>query len=142
MAWTCPDCDRTFARTGQSHKCERWTIEDHTRGKPPEIVDLFDRLVAAARTFGPVDLAPVKGQVGLRGSRRIYAGAVLREARLDGYLDLARHVESQRFHHVAPYTKRLWVHHFHLERPADLDGEFIGWIGESHAVGEGRHLQS
>lgn len=28
--WTCPDCDRTFARTGQTHKCERWSVDHHT----------------------------------------------------------------------------------------------------------------
>jgi hypothetical protein len=141
MAWTCPDCDRTFARTGQSHKCERWTVEDHTRGKPPATVDLFDQFVAAARTFGAVDLAPVRSQVGLRGSHRIYAGAVLRDGRVDGYLDMARHVVSPRFPRVSPYTKRLWVHHFRLTDPADLDDEFVGWIGESFAVGEGAHLR-
>ncbi|MGI9092328.1 MAG: hypothetical protein ACR2FF_02535 [Mycobacteriales bacterium] len=39
--WTCPDCDRTFARTGQTHKCERWSVDHHTRSKPAEIVDLL-----------------------------------------------------------------------------------------------------
>jgi len=141
MTWTCPDCDRTFARTGQLHKCERWTVEDHTSGRPAEIVELFDRFVAAARTFGPVDLAPVRGQVGLRGSRRIWAGLVLRADRINGYLDLARPVESPRFPRVTPYTKRLWVHHFRVAGPADLDAEFVGWIGESYAVGEGDHLR-
>lgn len=141
MTWTCPDCDRTFARTGQSHKCERWTVADHTRGKPAEIVDLFDRFVAAARTFGTVDLAPVRGQVGLRGSRRIWGGLVLRADRIDGYLDLARQVDSPRFQRPTPYTKRLWVHHFRIQRAAELDDEFVGWIGESYAVCEGEHLR-
>lgn len=117
-------------------------MEDHTRGKPAEIVDLFERFVAAARTFGTVALVPVKGQVGLRGSHRIYAGAVLRPRRLDGYLDIARRVDSTRLRQIVPDTKRLWVHQFRLDSPDQIDDELIGWIGESYEVGEGRHLGS
>ncbi|MGI9092825.1 MAG: DUF5655 domain-containing protein [Mycobacteriales bacterium] len=139
--WTCPNCGRAFTRTGQTHVCERWTVEDHTRGKPAGIVDLFQRFVAAARTFGTVELAPVKGQVGLRGSHRIYAGAVLKPRGLEGYIDVARPIDSQRFRQVVPYTKRLWVHHFRITEPDEFDDEFVGWIGESFDVGEGRHLR-
>jgi hypothetical protein len=41
MSWTCPDCGRTFARTGQTHVCETWTVDDHLDGADERTVDLF-----------------------------------------------------------------------------------------------------
>ena len=27
--WSCPEYGRSFARTGQAHKCERWSVDVH-----------------------------------------------------------------------------------------------------------------
>ncbi|MGI9092329.1 MAG: hypothetical protein ACR2FF_02540 [Mycobacteriales bacterium] len=82
----------------------------------------------------------MKGQVGLRGSHRTYAGAVLKPRAQEGYIDAARHIDSPRLRRVVPYTKRLWAHQFWITEPSAFDPEFVGWIGESFDVGEGRHL--
>jgi hypothetical protein len=42
---------------------------------------------------------------------------------------------------VAPYTKRLFVHHFRITSEAQLDDELAGWVREAYAVGQGFHLQ-
>lgn len=83
----------------------------------------------------------MQSQVRLRGSHRIYAGAVLKPRGLDGYLDLARPIQSPRFRWVTAYTRRLRVHQFRITEPSAFDDELVGWIGESFDVGEGRHLQ-
>ena len=54
---------------------------------------------------------------------------------LEGYLDLPREVESDRFLRVSPYTKRLWVHRFVLTSADEVDEEFAGWLGEAYEVG-------
>ena len=59
---------------------------------------------------------------------------------LHGYVDLTRQVQSDRFRSIEPYTKRLFVHSFKLTTAAQLDDEFDGWLRESYAVGEGKHL--
>ncbi len=53
--WRCPNCGREFARSGQSHSCVKYSVEDHFRGKPAELKKMFDLLVRELELSGPVD---------------------------------------------------------------------------------------
>lgn len=139
--WTCPDCGRNFAKRGQKHVCEVWTVDHHLGDKPDHVIDLFHRLSEAIGRCGPFEYAPVRVQVGFR-VQRIFAGVALKKTGLHGYLDLAKRVESERFQKIMPYTKRLWVHRFAITSAEQLDDEFQGWLLDSYHVGEGRHLES
>lgn len=137
LAWTCPTCGRSFHRTKQPHVCDTTTVEDHLRDKDPALVTLFHAFAQAVQDAGPYAYAPIKAQVGFQGQKRIFAGVSLTKRGLEGYLDLPRSVESSRFRSVAPYTRRLFVHHFVLTSADQLDAEFIGWIQEAYQVGQG-----
>lgn len=137
LAWTCPSCGRRFHRAGQTHVCDTTTVEDHLRDRDPAVIALFHAFTQAVQDAGPFEYSPIKAQVGFRGHKRIFAGVRLTERGLEGYLDLARSVESARFRNVAPYTRRLFVHHFVLTSVDQLDAEFVGWIQEAHQVGHG-----
>ncbi|MGZ3582954.1 MAG: DUF5655 domain-containing protein [Ktedonobacterales bacterium] len=113
------------------------TVEDHLRDKDPAVVVLFHAFEQAVQDAGPYEFSPIKAQVGFRGQKRIFAGVRLTARGLEGYLDLARSVDSSRFRNVAPYTRRLFVHHFVLTSIEELDAEFIGWIREAYEVGQG-----
>ena len=136
-AWTCPTCGRTFQRAGQTHVCSTTTVEDHLQGKPPAVVALFHAFAETVQAAGPAAYAPVKGQVGFRGRKRIFAGVKLTQRGLEGYLDLPRRVDSPRFRQVSPYTHHLFVHHFVLTSADQLDAEFSEWVREAYQVGEG-----
>ncbi len=136
--WICPTCGRSFQRTGQAHVCGTTTVEDHLHGKPPTVVALFHAFAQIVQTAGPASYTPVKGQVGFRGQKRIFAGVKLTARGLEGYLDLPRHIESPRFRRTAPYTRSLFVHYFILTDVAQLDQEFSGWIHEAYQVGAGQ----
>ena len=45
--WTCPECGRAFANRNQSHFCSHLRFEDHFKGRAPNVVATFDRLLAA-----------------------------------------------------------------------------------------------
>jgi hypothetical protein len=102
------------------------------------VVALFHAFAQAIQAAGPADYAPVKGQVGFRGQKRIFAGVKLTMRGLEGYLDLPRRVDSPRFSRIAPYTRRLYVHYFTLTTSDQLDLEFRSWIQEAYEVGEGQ----
>ena len=89
---------------------------------------------------GAASPARTRDQIGFQ-LRRIFAGVRLTDQAPEGYLDIARKIESPRFRNVAPYTKRVFVHHFGISAPEELDDEFAGWVRESYAVGEGKHLE-
>lgn len=134
--WVCPECGRKFAKENQGHVHGTWSVEEHLTGRPSSSLEVYERFVERLSTFGPFEYAPTRKQIGFQ-TIRIFAGVHVTNRGLEGYLDLPRKVESARFHHVAPYTRRLWVHHFVLGDPSELDDEFAGWIGESYEVGWG-----
>ena len=121
----------------------KWIHSIFNHGRLGHAAALLPLLVVAAcnrsnvQAAGPAEYAPVKGQVGFRGQHRIFAGVKLTRRGLEGYLDLPRQVESPRFRHIAPYTRRLFVHHFVLTSADQLDTEFSGWVREAYLVGEG-----
>jgi hypothetical protein len=139
--WICPKCGRRFARTNQGHVCETWSVEDLLRELPSASITLYLRFVALMAACGTFDYSVTKQNIGFRGARRIFAGVRPVADGLHGHLDLTRQVEDHRFGRVAPYTKRLFVHSFHITSESQLDQEFAGWVCEAYAVGQGRHLK-
>lgn len=118
-----------------------WTIERHLAGQPEFAVDLFRCFIDIVEAIGPFTYAVSKSAVTLKGQRRGFAGARPVAAGLRGYFDIQREVSDPRISSVSPYTKRLFVHHFQVTSPADLDDEFAGWMEEAYAVGAGLHLR-
>jgi hypothetical protein len=117
-----------------------WTVERHLQGKRPEVIALYHRFIELAQACGPFTYAVSKSAVTLKGTRRGFAGANLGERALRGYLDMPRRVADARITRSAPYTKRLYVHHFRIDSPGQLDEQFAGWLAEAYQVGAGAHL--
>jgi hypothetical protein len=117
-----------------------WTVEDHLAGKPESSVALYRQFVRMVEACGPFSYAVSKTSITFKGSRRGFAGARPDATGLRGYFDLQRAVEDPRITNVSAYTKRLYVHHYRLREPAELDDTFAGWIREAYAVGAGAHL--
>src|SRR3989454_7599846 len=89
---------------------------------------------------GPAAVAVSKTATPFKGPRRGFAGAKPMSHSLDGYLDLQRRVNDPRIRRADPYTKRLFVHHFRVTKPDDLDEGFAGWVREAYAVGTGGYI--
>ena len=117
-----------------------WTVERHLQGKGPEVIALYHRFIELAQACGPFTYAVSKTAITLKGTRRGFAGATLGERALRGYLDTQRLVQDPRITRSSPYTKRLYVHHFRIDRYGQLDEQFAGWLGEAYQVGAGAHL--
>jgi hypothetical protein len=107
---------------------------------PPEVIELYRKFVELVEACGPFQYSVSKTAVTFKGSRRGFAGAKPRKTGLGGYLDLQRVVEDPRMTSASPYTKRLYVHHFRVDRLEELDQEFASWVGEAYDVGRGDHL--
>ena len=118
-----------------------WTVDDHLRGQPPAAVDLFRRFVRLVEACGPFEYSVAKTTITFKGVRRGFAGARPTKQGLVGYLDLLRRVEDPRIQRASPYTKSLFVHHFSVTDPNQMDDEFAGWVREAYEVGRGAHLR-
>lgn len=125
---------------GVTDEADAWTIERHLAGQPAASVELFHRFIRMLEGIGPFTYAVSKTTITLKGERRGFAGARPDRAGLRGYLDLQREVHDRRITSVAPYTAKLFVHHFRVASLEDLDQDFQGWLREAYAVGGGAHL--
>ncbi len=46
MSWTCPKCEREFATPEQRHYCARISLDSLFTGRSPELLLVFDKLLA------------------------------------------------------------------------------------------------
>jgi hypothetical protein len=46
MSWVCPKCEREFPKEGQTHYCARVSIDSLFKGRPDELVLVFDKILA------------------------------------------------------------------------------------------------
>ena len=137
--WRCPRCRRSFANRNQSHACGRHSLAGHFRGKEPQVRAMYDAVVAAIRSIGPVRVLPEKTRIAFQ-VRMSFAQVTPRRRWLDGHVVLARRVDHPRFRKVETFSPRNHLHAFRLERLSDIDEEFRGWLREAYEVGEQRHL--
>ena len=46
MSWICPKCERELPKPAQRHYCARVSLDSLFLGRPPELVLVFDKLLA------------------------------------------------------------------------------------------------
>jgi Domain of unknown function (DUF5655) len=139
--WRCPACGRTFANVNQTHTCAALgDLDAHFAGRQPHVRATFDRVLAAVRSLGPVDVLPEKTRIALH-VRMSFAAFVPRVRWLDGHLVLARTVHSGRFRRVDVYSPRNVLHAFRLAAPDEVDEEFVTWLAEAYRVGCQLHVK-
>jgi predicted transport protein len=104
--WKCPECSRRFTRKNQRHACGTGERADVLRGRPPQVVELYETLERFARSLGPVELVTRDRYVLLRGDR-IFADAVVMSDALRLAIHLPRRVEHELFTKVAADRRQV-----------------------------------
>ncbi len=139
--WKCTRCGRRFANRNQSHFCSRHTLEEHFRGRNPEVLALYRRFVQMVRRCGRVSILPEKTRIAFQ-VRMSFAVVSFRRDVLRGHVVLARRLENPRFVRIDTISPRNHVHHFVLRSQADLNQEFLGFLREAYRVGQQLHLKA
>jgi hypothetical protein len=129
--WTCPQCQRKFAKANQWHSCGRFTVGQYFNGKPRGIVALFDRLVELARACGPVIVAPTKSMI-LFKARTSFVEVKAKKDRLEVQVVFQKRVANPRFTRVTVPWPGCIVHSFHVDKIGQLDDEVAGWLKEAY----------
>ena len=138
--WHCPSCERVFAHRNQTHTCARLhDLDSHFEGREPIVRELFELVVGAVRSIGPVIILPEKTRIAFQ-VRMSFAQVTPRKRWLDGHVVLARRLEHARFRKIETFSPRNHVHTFRVQQPSDVDATFAAWMREAYAVGEQRHL--
>ena len=138
--WACPVCGQRFVTRNLPHSCQVVPLDEFFAGSAPELRELFERYVAAARANGPVTVNVTKSRIALQVRMR-FAGVLRpRKRYLVATFVLTRPVESPRFVRVEPIPPYYYVHSLRLATAADIDAELEGWLAEAYQVGAQRHV--
>ena len=131
LPWQCPKCRRRFARTHQWHSCEARNLDEHFRGRDPELRGVFDELVRRLRKLGPVEVDPVKTSINLTARRHFGAVTVRGTFLRLGFLSEGR-IENHRIVHIERLGPRKFGHSIVLESVADLDEVVMDWLAAAY----------
>ncbi|MEW5916385.1 MAG: DUF5655 domain-containing protein [Gemmatimonadota bacterium] len=96
------------------HSCGRFTLENHFKGKAPNVRAAFDRLRAIIERCGPVEIIPQKTRIVFL-TRMRFAAAMPRTKWLEGHLILARRSDDPRFSNVVRFGPTTYVHSYRAE---------------------------
>jgi hypothetical protein len=109
-----------------------WTVERHLEAGTERGRALWHRFAGIVAECGEHSLSVAKTTITFKGPRRGFAGARPKGDELVGYFDVARRIDDPRITSVAAYQKDLFVHHFRIDEPAQLDEAFAGWIAAAY----------
>jgi Domain of unknown function (DUF5655) len=109
-----------------------WTIERHLEAGTDHGRGLFHRFVEIVASCGEYTTSVAKTTITFKGPRRGFAGARPKGDRLHGYFDVTYRVDDPRISRASPYQKDLFVHHFRVDSPEQMDGEFARWIADAY----------
>ena len=130
--WVCPDCQRRFGRTNQSHGCApAMSAEAYFANRPAN-----DRAIYDAVNAGLEKLDVTTEFVGIGVLfKRVRSFAELRPKRQGMSLAflLSRVVEDDRIVKVLKTSAHRAVHYVDLTGPRDVDRVVKGWLAEAFA---------
>jgi hypothetical protein len=110
-----------------------FSVEQHFASKDPEVRAIYDRLLAAARTCGPVREDPKKTSIHLVRSTA-FAGIATRKQALILTLKSAGDIESPRVFKRERTSANRWHVEVKLERAKDVDREIAGWLKQAYSL--------
>jgi len=126
--WTCPRCDREFARARQGHTCvPGCTVEQTFAGREPRLRAIYDAVLAHLTTLGDVHEDAVKVGVFLKCERKL-AELRPRSADLLVYLFLPREVAHPRLTHVFASKAPRVIYRLSLREVSDVDEDVRDWL--------------
>ncbi len=129
--WKCPKCGRTLPTRNQMHICSRLTLEDALAAKSPQAVELFRKVLALARRFGPVEVVPQKTRIALQARKTFLGVKFLRNA-IDCEIPLPRRIENPRFRQILSVSSGAHYHYLRIASPRELDGRARAWLREAY----------
>ncbi|HEV7523360.1 MAG TPA: DUF5655 domain-containing protein [Acidimicrobiia bacterium] len=131
--WTCPRCDREFARAHQSHTCLPGNSVDETfRGKPPEFRAIFAAVMDRLRPLGPVHADAVQVGVFLKSDRKL---AELRPKSrwMSCSFYVSRVVDDARVARSIRISATRVANEVKLRTVDDVDDQLGAWLSEAFA---------
>jgi hypothetical protein len=105
-------------------------VEQLLDGKPPEVVELYERIDDLIRKCGEVVVAPTKTRV-LFKVRTVFATVAVGKNWLDVVFVLGRRLKHRRIKKAQEEYPGI-VHFLRVEKEEDLDADLASWLQEAY----------
>lgn len=135
MAWTCPNCSRSFANKNQWHSCGKYELSEHFHGKAPGIVALYHAIEQAVLACGECRVEPAKTAI-LFKRRVTFVAIKLRQKYVGIGIRLRREVLDERVHQTFQMGPGLFENRFRLSHLHELDDGLCALFCEAWADAE------
>ena len=110
---------------------EHFSVAPHFANRDPVVAEIYERLLAKARSFGPVAEDPKKTSIHLIHSTA-FAGIATQKHAVILTLRLTHDVRSPRVRRHEQASAKRWHLEFKLEQPSDIDAELAVWLREAY----------
>ncbi|HUS32495.1 MAG TPA: DUF5655 domain-containing protein [Kofleriaceae bacterium] len=132
MAWTCPDCKRSFGRRNQSHECAPSnTVDDYFAKRPVELRKIYNAIERVVTKLGG-HIDPVKVCVMFKRARTFGEVRAMKD-RLRLYFILSREILDDRIDKRLRMSAHRCVHQIDLTSPKQVDRDVRDWLAEAYA---------
>lgn len=111
----------------------RHTVRQHFEDRAPAVRAIYDRLLQAAKRFGPVREEPKKTSIHL-ARKTAFAGIATRKSALILTLKSATDLRSPRISKREQASANRWHLEVRLDDPAQVDGELVGWLKAAYEL--------
>ncbi len=131
MAWTCPECGRSFRRAGQSHECApALELEEYFATGPSWERPIFEAVLAHLESLGPMTVEPVSVGIFIK-SNGSFVELRPKTKWVTLSFPLARRLQTTRISRKPIASGQKIFHFVNLTSPGEVDEELRGWLTES-----------
>ena len=110
-----------------------FTVKSHFEGKDARVRQVYDRLLKAARKFGPVKEDPKKTSIHLV-NKTAFAGVATRKSAMILTIKSDRKIPSPRIHKSEQTSAKRFHHEVKLTAPDEIDSELVKWLRDAYAL--------
>lgn len=111
------------------------SIERHFAKSSPGVRAIYDRILAAARKWGPVEEDPKKTSIHLNRSSA-FAGVATRKGALILTVKSQTDLESKRITKHERASANRWHLEIRLTEPTQIDTELLRWLRASYDMSD------
>jgi hypothetical protein len=109
------------------------TIRGHFEKRDPKVRTIYEAIVMAARTFGPMLESPKKTSIHL-DRKSAFAGIATRKTALILTIKSDEDIDSPRVVKHQQTSPGRWHVDVRLESPDQVDRELVGWLRKAYAL--------
>ncbi len=121
--WICPNCNRNFYTTNQSHTCSQTQVGELFKNKSDELVLAFDRILKITEDWKPNTFGAAKHSIVFHSKRAwLIIKPMKSELDLKFYLD--RTLDSDVLKKVTDFYGN-YAHHIRVKNEYDINNEVI-----------------